>query len=95
MLKGDKENKVMIVEKRLFKGGNFAGIWLVFRKNKLPLRALIVDNDQYCSIEIDGGRVTAFSYHDALGEWFGGEALTRLKALVKKAGVRFSLFVAP
>ena len=84
-----------LVHNRLFKGGRIGGLWLVFRKNKLAGIFQITGAGRKCTLELSQGAVVKFFFEDQQGNWSGREALSRLKHLVRKSGVRFSIFVAP
>jgi|GEM_PF-2803621 hypothetical protein len=89
------EKMIPIVRDRLSKGGRIKRLWLVFRKNHLDGIFQITGDNQKCILELSQGAVVKFSFEDQQGNWSGKEALSRLKDLVRKSGVRFSIFVTP
>jgi hypothetical protein len=86
---------VPIIHNRLFKGGRIGGLWFVFKKNKLDGMFQIIGDGQKCIIDRNQGAIVEFCFEDQQGIWRGSEALSRLKHLVRRSNVRFSIFVTP
>ena len=89
------EKMIPLIHNRLYKGGRIGGVWFVFRKNELTGVFQISGYNLNCFFELKKGNVVDFSVEDQLGTWNGDEALSRLKHLVRKSDVRFSVFVRP
>lgn len=94
MTRNTPEKMIPLVNNRLYKGGRVSGIWFVFRKNAISGIFRITGYGQDCVFELNKGAVVNFFVKDQLGTWTGDEALNRLKHLVRKSNVRFSVFVA-
>ncbi len=89
------EQQLPLVHSRLYKGGRIGGVWFVFRKNALSGIFHITGYGIDCVFVLNKGKVVKFSVKDQLKTWNGDEALSRLKLLVRKSDVRFSVFVTP
>lgn len=93
MIQHNTEEMTALVHNRLFKGGRVGILWHVFRSNHLSGIFLISGNRQTCNLELVRGAIVNFTFKDQQEKWDKNQSLARLRHLVRKSDVRFSIYV--